>query len=172
MQHLYRHFNDQKQLLYVGVSLSAITRLSQHKTHSGWFNDIASITIENFETREDVLIAETTAIQTEQPLHNIQKKIPPKKKKRATTPHIEKTTKALYNHLTVIRPMYTLQDAADLLTVPKSHIERFMRKNQLGYIQIGIRRDKRYPDKPLYRISGWQIIAFIEYMEIKNKTKI
>ena len=70
-QHLYRHFDEWDNLLYVGVSLSTIQRLSQHKSHSHWFNNISKITIENFPSREEVLKAERIAIQKEAPLHNI-----------------------------------------------------------------------------------------------------
>ena len=47
-QHLYRHFDEWDNLLYVGVSLSTIQRLSQHNRHYHWFNNIIKITIENF----------------------------------------------------------------------------------------------------------------------------
>lgn len=67
---LYRHFDDQGTLLYVGISFSAIIRLYQHKS-SHWFNSIANVTIENFPTREAAIDAEIMAIQTEEPRFNI-----------------------------------------------------------------------------------------------------
>lgn len=66
---LYRHFDGDGNLLYVGISLSAIARLGQHKT-SHWFNQIATVTIEKFDSRDDALDAEFLAIKTENPLHN------------------------------------------------------------------------------------------------------
>ena len=70
-QHLYRHFDEWENLLYVGVSLSTIQRLAQHKHHSHWFNSIEKVTIEQFPSREEALDAERTAIQKEDPLHNL-----------------------------------------------------------------------------------------------------
>ena len=84
-QHLYRHFDERGKLLYVGVSLSAIQRLAQHKHHSHWFNSIEKITIEQFPSREEALDAEKIAIQKEGPLHNpALKNIPDPKMLRIT----------------------------------------------------------------------------------------
>ena len=66
---LYRHFDENGALLYVGISLSAVQRLKQHEK-SGWFEDIATVTIESFDTRELALIAESKAIRQERPIHN------------------------------------------------------------------------------------------------------
>lgn len=67
---LYRHFDASGRLLYVGISLSAISRLSQHSGDSHWFGDIANVTVERFETRRDALHAEADAIASEDPLYN------------------------------------------------------------------------------------------------------
>ena len=42
---LYRHFDGTGRLLYVGISLSVIVRLSGHK-RSPWFGDIARVEID------------------------------------------------------------------------------------------------------------------------------
>ncbi len=68
--HLYRHFDAQGVLLYVGVSLSAIARLCQHRTDAAWFHEIARVELQGYATREDSLLAERIAIQAERPLHN------------------------------------------------------------------------------------------------------
>jgi len=67
---LYRHYDGEGQLLYVGISLSAVARLSAHKSRSGWYQDIARVEIENYESREEAEAAEVEAIQEERPLHN------------------------------------------------------------------------------------------------------
>ncbi len=68
--HLYRHFDAQGRLLYVGISLSAVKRLSQHGKESRWANQIANVTIETLPSREDALEAERQAIIAERPLYN------------------------------------------------------------------------------------------------------
>ena len=71
MTNLYRHYNTTGILLYVGISISAIKRLSQHAVQSRWFNQIAVIKIEKFETRKEAQLAEKQAIEQESPLFNI-----------------------------------------------------------------------------------------------------
>jgi|GEM_PF-6716829 len=71
MQYLYRHYNSNDELLYVGISLNAIVRLGQHEKNAGWYSTIAKITMETYNTREEVLKAEKHAIITEKPLFNI-----------------------------------------------------------------------------------------------------
>jgi DNA-binding MarR family transcriptional regulator len=67
---LYRHFDSEGILLYVGVSLSQLNRLQQHSRNAKWFDKITSVTIEHFETRELALEAEAIAIMEEEPLYN------------------------------------------------------------------------------------------------------
>lgn len=74
MTKLYRHFDRDDILLYVGISLSAVTRLSQHKNQSPWYDYISKITIENHLTKQDARTAEKKAIIKENPLYN--KRIP------------------------------------------------------------------------------------------------
>mgnify|MGYP003346331237 CR=1 FL=1 len=70
---LYRHFDKEDNLLYVGISFSSLLRLSQHKSLSSWYGQISRVTIENFENREQALEAETKAILNEKPKYNVQK---------------------------------------------------------------------------------------------------
>lgn len=70
---LYRHFDKDGGLLYVGISLSAVARLVQHKKTAGWADLIATITIEVFPTREEALMAEGVAILRERPRYNVAK---------------------------------------------------------------------------------------------------
>jgi len=69
--HLYRHFDKDGRLLYVGISLHAILRLTQHRADSHWFDDIATTTIKKFKSKDDAIRAEVRAIRHEKPLYNI-----------------------------------------------------------------------------------------------------
>lgn len=68
---LYRHFDAEGRLLYVGISLGVLHRLAQHMNGSHWAEGIARVEVESFPTRGAALAAERTAIRTEQPLHNV-----------------------------------------------------------------------------------------------------
>ena len=68
---LYRIWGNDDELLYVGISKSALGRLGQHLTEKSWAADIVNVTIETFSTREQAAVAEVAAIKTEKPLHNV-----------------------------------------------------------------------------------------------------
>lgn len=69
--HLYRHYDQHGRLLYVGISISALERLSDHFCVSHWSKNIARVELTIYKDRHDVRIAERLAIQRENPLHNI-----------------------------------------------------------------------------------------------------
>ena len=67
---LYRHYDSEGILLYVGISLSAIQRLVQHNRSSDWSKYIADIEVETFKTRSEAVLAERQAIKGENPIFN------------------------------------------------------------------------------------------------------
>lgn len=68
---LYRHFAKDGALLYVGISMSWPKRTKSHARDSRWFDQIASVKVEHFPTREAALEAERTAIKAEKPKYNV-----------------------------------------------------------------------------------------------------
>ena len=73
---LYRHFDGDDVLLYVGVSKSALRRLSEHST-AKWADDIVRVSVQNFPSRSEALKAEREAILKERPKYNIAGTKPP-----------------------------------------------------------------------------------------------
>jgi|GEM_PF-3372929 len=67
---LYRHFDGQGNLLYVGISKSAFTRLSGHQLCAHWYRSVRRIDIEVFPNRKAALEAEEKAIKEECPRYN------------------------------------------------------------------------------------------------------
>jgi len=49
---LYRHFDANGSLLYVGISLSTAQRMGEHRCGSEWWKKVVSITIQRFPTRK------------------------------------------------------------------------------------------------------------------------
>lgn len=72
MQTLYRLFDQDDQLLYVGISSKWYERFHQHEKTQPWWLSVSKITLENFESRDEVAEAEKLAIRLEKPLHNKQ----------------------------------------------------------------------------------------------------
>lgn len=67
---LYRFFDDQGRLLYVGITERGAMRWGEHRKDKHWWDDVASSTIEHFATRSRAEAAEKSAIQAERPLYN------------------------------------------------------------------------------------------------------
>ena len=72
-QTLYRFYDQNDQLLYVGITKFFEPRLKQHYKNADWFFQTASVKLEHYQTRQDVEKAESVAIKTEKPIYNIAK---------------------------------------------------------------------------------------------------
>ena len=68
---LYRFFDAEGRLLYIGISMNPPYRFGQHADDKPWWAEVARIAMETFPDRSAVLAAERRAIQTEQPLYNV-----------------------------------------------------------------------------------------------------
>lgn len=68
---LYRHFDAQGRLLYVGITVDPGRRWKQHQADKPWWAEVAQTTYEQHPDRASVLAAEREAILREEPLHNV-----------------------------------------------------------------------------------------------------
>jgi hypothetical protein len=71
--HLYRIFDKDGVLLYVGATSYVLNRLAKQCANAVWFYSIKRIEVELHETLESALRAEAEAIQNEKPRWNISK---------------------------------------------------------------------------------------------------
>lgn len=171
---LYRHFDEGRQLLYVGISLSTFARLSQHKDHSEWFKKIKSVEIENFETREEAMAAERKAIQSENPKFNIAMK--------KTLAQIEKEKKQLLKQEAIVAKekeeviyryvnhhlVYKIEEVMAILNMRKPEMDRYINEGRLSFFEVEGRPAGGMPPKIKKMVSGWSLIDFIDYLERKK----
>lgn len=71
---LYRLFDEDGVLLYVGCSTRPFARFVQHASHgrtTNWWHEVASVTFEHFDARRPALAAEKVAIEQEAPRYNV-----------------------------------------------------------------------------------------------------
>jgi hypothetical protein len=68
---LYRYYDADGFLLYVGISHSAVHRAARHKKEAHWYPMATTMIIENCKDRDDATRKEAAAISREKPLHNI-----------------------------------------------------------------------------------------------------
>ena len=70
---LYRQYDGESRLLYVGISTNIVGRQAQHMRGSLWSDQIACITVAWFDDVGEAAEAEKEAIVSESPLYNIRK---------------------------------------------------------------------------------------------------
>ena len=68
---LYRMFDINGDLLYIGQSVRVTDRIRQHARTKHWWSSVRTITIEQYESAPALNIAEREAIKNEKPIHNI-----------------------------------------------------------------------------------------------------
>jgi excinuclease UvrABC nuclease subunit len=70
---LYRFYDAENRLLYVGVALNFIHRLAYHmcKHHNDWCELADTVKLQRFASREEALDAEEVAIRDERPMYNV-----------------------------------------------------------------------------------------------------
>ena len=68
---VYRLFDANDELLYVGISNHFGQRWERHSRMQPWWPQVHHQLIVWCDTREDALLAEKTAIHDERPIHNI-----------------------------------------------------------------------------------------------------
>jgi hypothetical protein len=69
---LYRAYDAEDRLLYVGISDGVFDRFGQHGQGSCWAVHAVKITLERYADREAASAAELSAIRTEDPVWNSQ----------------------------------------------------------------------------------------------------
>lgn len=68
---LYRFYDNDRQLLYVGITSNPGARWKKHANDKPWWGDVARVELEHYPTRDAVLAAERDAIISERPQRNV-----------------------------------------------------------------------------------------------------
>lgn len=71
MTALYRMFDADGRLLYVGITIDIVSRFRDHRSIKPWWPDIQTIQLEHFPDRPAARAAELKAITTEFPCYNV-----------------------------------------------------------------------------------------------------
>ncbi|WP_448679960.1 GIY-YIG nuclease family protein [Pseudomonas nicosulfuronedens] len=157
---LYRHFDADGALLYVGISLNAISRLAQHKDHAHWFQLIARVEIEQHPSREAAIQAEKIAITKENPRHNLVRPAPPKQSRGA-----QASSENLISRLVSFNPTYSIKQIAEFLGVRSSKVNELMDKGILSFYEIEGPRSGGHEPKIHRKCTGWQLIDYLESLQ-------
>lgn len=76
---VYRHFDIEGGLLYIGACKNYKTRMQNHKCGSPWFSQIHREAVDFYETLAEAKAVERKAIWLEKPMYNRQRYLPPTK---------------------------------------------------------------------------------------------
>jgi len=174
---LYRHFDEDGTLLYIGISLNTMSRLSQHKVASPWFEKVASVTIDHFDSRAEALKAEREAIQNENPPHNIHHKrneiVLEKEAIETHAAHAEKSREELLLQRVLFHPIYQMGDAANALKISTKVLRALIEADEISAIKTTTRqytnpetRESRIIQN--YILTGWSIIDYLETLEVNK----
>ena len=67
---VYRCFDAQGRLLYIGASKDPAARYEAHAARADWMQSVVNITLEWHDSRSAAYLAEEAAIKAERPMHN------------------------------------------------------------------------------------------------------
>lgn len=143
---LYRLFNDDNVLLYVGVSKSTIRRLAEHNSTTWWL-DVASMTVEHFTDRAAALAAESVAVKTEAPLHNV--RLTAKWDSRLLTPRDEADSEPIF---------LTVAETAERLRISNDTVYDLISEGLLPCATFG--RTKRVPAIAIDQVVAQAMTGF------------
>ena len=68
---LYRFFDKDEMLLYVGITMNPVGRFKNHRWSKPWWTAISRISMEHFASVDEVKTAERNAIKSEHPIWNV-----------------------------------------------------------------------------------------------------
>lgn len=163
---LYRHFDVEGALLYVGISLRPMVRTKEHVSLSGWAEQIANVTIEYFPTRKEAMEAEARAVLDENPIHNIRLRKPKREPKalRVTEERAEGERINLTRRVLHFAPLYKPPEAAAALGLSTTILNREIAAGNLAVVMIpGTKPGRLNP-----YITGWQLIDWLESREAQS----
>lgn len=69
---LYRAYDENFSLLYVGITANPGVRLRKHAERKWWWGNVSQIQLQHFSSRDALEAAEREAIATESPVFNVQ----------------------------------------------------------------------------------------------------
>lgn len=166
---LYRHYNKDGVLLYVGISFSAIVRQVHHKKFSHWYSEVCRIDIETFPYRREALVAEKNAIAKEKPLHNIHHNVLAIEKSPKDY-MAEKSRELLAARILDIDPVYTIEEVARIFEVQPVSVRKLIENGDLGSITLHVPHT-RNPYRIIVRVSGFQLLEFMERLAMVDTVK-
>ena len=132
---LYRFFDSNDQLIYVGITSRHAERWDEHGKNSAWWLHVDHATISHFQSRTDALHAEAEAIENEKPLYNVSRSKVNSQSRRnraLMSGQLKNAYEALDTQL-----CWSITEAAMLLGVQRQTLARALKTERLTPLRIG-----------------------------------
>jgi predicted GIY-YIG superfamily endonuclease len=161
MHTLYRFYDVDGRLLYIGRTMNPSARFKQHKADKDWWPEVAEIKMRQFESSHDLDIAERLAIRQESPAHNVVFNKP------AATKASEKMGMST-NSVDKKAPRFTCRYCRNLCSGRGSfvHLPAIERRQADICAEYWWQLDHRTQDS---RIPGFQILTGKELLDAPDK---
>lgn len=130
---LYRYFDSDGQLLYVGITGDQLKRQSQHRRSSKWFDQVSSAQFQHYTSRAEAAAAEVRAIQEENPIFNHQHI-------KTTADPIEYLDFAAKLHL--LTTLYATDMQGNACVIDEKHKKYQQKLQSFDYAQFGLSFDE------------------------------
>lgn len=72
--YLYKHWNYDGVVIYVGITANPEQRLYNHKRNASWFKEVSQVSFKKFSNRLMARTAERYSIKTDKPAYNLRDK--------------------------------------------------------------------------------------------------
>lgn len=136
---LYRHYDSEGKLLYIGISTNITARIAAHRSNSHWFDQVSIIKIENFSCLKELRFAEKKAVEQEEPFYNT----------------VYNTNNKVFKE----RDLLGLHELADYLNIPAGRIR----------MDIQLKRFPFVPEKEdPFKWMKWKIDLHLQKPEISK----
>ena len=164
---LYRYYDEQDKLLYVGITKRPRRRTKEHSAFSKWFTQAKKCTFEHFESRREALSAEFKAIKKEKPKSNIThnhenwRELDKQKVKISSSLNdVEDSKLYVTGRVVCTNPLMDPGSAARILDVSKAIVRSAIDSGQLKTTTVYY----KWREKTMSReyITGWDLLNYVD----------
>lgn len=150
---VYRLFDSQGILLYVGITSRSLSRIDEHIASKEWAGLVSTVRIERFNDRNVASLAERAAILTEHPIHNLA--LNPERVQTDPQPTGATVKRPVVLRSLPVRDFYTISEIARYLQTTRHPVRSWIRTGRLQAVSVTGKRER-------IQIRATALNAFLE----------
>ena len=159
---VYRCFNVEGNLLYVGMTWNVDERIIAHRSNTHWFGEVNDVQVEKHEDKLSALTAEMVAIKDEWPMYNIH--IPTESQVENSKFFYERDDEALLSGeidiaqaepLSPVKMSSSLKEMSIILDMSYAHMYKMARAGRIKTMDMG--GEQKIPKQEFDKICKYGI---------------